>query len=76
MDIQEFEKAVKKIDNSKYHINRTLGMNNGKFEIIKWSIFRKDMPDIEYFANDNVAVLSSDLGNTLEDIEKLIKEEK
>lgn len=76
MDIQKFEKAVEKIDKNKYHINRTLGMVDGKFEIVNWSIFKKDLPDIEYFSNNNVAVLSSNLGNALEDIEKLIKEQE
>lgn len=77
MDIKEFEEVVKNLDKTKYHIGRVLGFGkNGKFEITKWDIFRKDISYDEYFSVKNLAVLSSDKGNTLEDIKKLIEEEK
>ncbi len=34
------------------------------------------MPTADYFADGNVAVLSSKKGDTVEDIEKLIEKEK
>lgn len=77
MNIKEFEEVVSKLDNKKYHIGRVLGFGkNGQFEVTKWDIFRKDMTQEEYFSNRNLAVLSSDKGNTVEDIKNLIKEEK
>ena len=77
MDLYEFENIVKKLDKNKYHINRTLGFNNdGKMYLEKWSIFRKDMTTEEYFSPENLVVLSSEHNNTIEDIEKLIEEEK
>ena len=76
MDIKEFEEVVKGLDKNKYHIGRILGFGkSGQFEITKWDIFRKDMPDDKYFSENNTAVLSSDKGNTIEDIKKLIEEE-
>lgn len=74
MDLYEFENIVKKLDKNKYHINRTLGFNNdGKMYLEKWSIFRKDMTTEEYFSPENLVVLSSDKGNTKEDIERLVE---
>ena len=77
MDLFEFEKAVKGLDKHKFHINRTLGFNDyGKLHLELWSIFRKDMSTEEYFDPKNLVVLSSENGNTAEDIDNLIKEEK
>lgn len=77
MDLFEFEKLVKGLDKKKFHINRTLGFNeDGKMFLESWSIFRKDMTTEEYFDPKNLVVLSSENGNTAEDIENLIKEEK
>lgn len=74
MDLYEFENIVKKLDKNKYHINRTLGFNNdGKMYLEKWSIFRKDMTTEEYFSPENLVVLSSEKGNTKEDIERLVE---
>lgn len=74
MDLYEFENIVKKLDKNKYHINRTLGFNNdGKMYLEKWSIFRKDMTTEEYFSPENLVVLSSDNGNTKEDIERFVE---
>ena len=75
MDLYQFEEIVKKLDKNKYHINRTLGFNNeGKMYLEKWAIFRKDMSTEEYFSPENLVVLTSEHNNTIEDIEKLIKE--
>lgn len=77
MDFKEFEEVVSKLDSEKYHIGRILGfMEDGKPVITKWDIFRKDMSEEEYFDLKNLAILSSDRGNTIEDIRKLIEEEK
>ena len=74
MDFEEFEKVVKKLDKNKYHVGRILGFIDGKPKITKWDIFRKDMSEEDFYNPKNLAVLSSDKGNTLEDIEKLIEE--
>ena len=76
MDFEEFEKIVKKLDKEKYHVGRILGfMNDGKPVIKKWQIFRKNMSEEEYYDPKNLSVLSSDNGNTLEDIKKLVEED-
>ncbi len=77
MDFRKFEKLVKKINKNKYHISRVLKFTvTGEPYIDCWSIFRKDMMSTEeYFDPKNLAVLSSKKGDTLNDIEKLIKEE-
>jgi hypothetical protein len=75
MDINEFEKAIKDIDRNKYHICRSLGFDrDGNFYLESWEIFRKDMSIEEYFNPDNLAVLSSYNGNTIEDIRKFVEE--
>lgn len=74
MDLKEFEEVVKQLDKNKYHIGRVLGfVDGGKPVITKWDIFRKNISDEEYYSSSNLEVLSSDNGNTLEDIKKLIK---
>lgn len=76
MDFYKFETLVKKLDKNKYHISRTVKFNeNGPF-ISEWDIFRKNMSTEEYFSSKNLAVLSSRNGNTIEDIEKLVNEER
>lgn len=76
MDLKLFETVVKKIDKNKFHINRTLGFNdNGEMYLESWSIFRKDMSTEEYFSPKNLVILSSQNGNTIEDIKQLIKED-
>lgn len=76
MDFKEFESVVSKLDSKKYHIGRILGfVEDRKPVITKWDIFRKDMSEEEYFNPKNLAILSSDKGNTIEDIKKLIEEE-
>ena len=77
MDLKEFEDVVKKIDKKKYHVGRSLAFDDkGNIYLEKWDIFRKDMSMEEYFDRKNLAILSSENGNTIEDIKKLIKEEK
>lgn len=77
MNLKEFENVVKKLDRNKYHVGRTLGFaDNGELYISKWDIFRKDMSDKEYFDSKNLAVLSSEKGDTIEDIENFINKEK
>lgn len=77
MDLKTFEETVKKLNKNKYHIGRSLAWDeNGNFYLEKWDIFRKDMSIEDYFDPKNLAVLSSERGHTLEDIENLIKEEK
>ena len=73
MQIKEFEKAIKGIDTKKYHICRELGFTENGFEIVKWSIFRRDMSMEEYFSKENLVVLSSEKGDTVKDIKRLIK---
>lgn len=74
MDFKEFEEVVSKLDNKKYHIGRILEIIDGVPKITKWDIFRKDMSEAEYYDPKNLAILSSDKGNTIEDIKKLIEE--
>lgn len=77
MDLFEFEKLVKGLDKKKFHINRTLGFDDyGKLRLELWSIFRKDMTTEEYFDPKNLVVLSSENGNTSEDIQRLVEEDK
>lgn len=77
MDLKEFEDVVKKIDKKKYHVGRSLAFDDkGNIYLEKWDIFRKDMSMEEYFDRKNLAILSSENGSTIEDIENLIKEEK
>lgn len=73
MQIKEFEKAIEGIDKKKYHICRELGFTENGFEIVKWSIFRQDMSMEEYFSKENLVVLSSEKGDTVKDIKRLIK---
>lgn len=76
MNLKVFEETVKKLDKNKYHVGRSLGFDDkGNMYLERWDIFRKDMSEEEYFDLKNLAVLSSEKGNTIEDIEKLIKEE-
>ena len=73
MNFKEFEEVVKKIDKNKYHVGRSIGFSeNGEIYIKKWDIFRKNMSEEEYFSSKNLVVLSSEKGNTLDDIKKLI----
>ena len=76
MDFKKFEELIKKIDREKYHVSRTLEFSEDGAYISEWAIFRKDMSIEEYFDPNSLAVLSSAHGNTLEDIEKFIKENK
>ena len=76
MDFKKFEELVKKIDKNKYHISRTLEFSEDGAYISEWAIFRKDMSIEEYFDPNNLAVLSSANGNTLQDIEDFIKKQE
>ena len=77
MDLKDFEEIVKKIDKNKYHIGRSLAWDeNGNLYLEKWDVFRKNMSTEEYFDPKNLAVLSSERGNTLEDIKNLIEEDE
>lgn len=76
MELQEFEKAIKDIDRKKYHIGRTISFKNGKAYISQWDIFKKDMSTEEYFAPENLAILSSRHNNTLEDIKEFVKKQQ
>lgn len=76
MNIKEFEELVKKIDRNKYHVSRELTFSPEGFYISNWSIFRKDMPSIEYFSKNNTAVLSSAKGHTIEDIKEFLRKEE
>ena len=76
MNFKEFENIVSKLDSKKYHVGRILGfMKDGKPIIEKWEIFRKDMSEEEYYDPKNLAILSSNRGNTIEDIKELVEEE-
>lgn len=75
MDFKKFEKLVKRIDKNKYHVNRSIRFTeNGIPYIDSWNIYRKNMSHEEYFSPENLAILSSNYDNTLEDIEKFIEE--
>lgn len=74
-DLKEFEELVKKIDRNKYHVGRELTFSPEGFYISNWSIFRKDMPSMEYFSKDNTAILSSAKGNTINDIKEFLRKE-
>lgn len=74
---REFENIIKEIDRDKYHICRKLAFTeNGMPYLDEWAIFRKDMSMAEYFSKENLAVLSSAKGNTIEDIKNFIEEQK
>lgn len=73
---EDFEKAVKGIDTKKYHINRAVRFIDGDIFVSEWAIFRKDMSIEEYFDSKNLAILSSNNNNTLEDILDFKKGEK
>ena len=76
MEVKEFEKIVKKLDHKKYHICRKIKFNSdGVMYVDSWDIFRKDMSLEEYYSPENKPVLCS-LVNDIDDIKKLIKEEK
>ena len=75
IDVKEFEELVKNIDRTKYHVGRELSFSPEGFYISNWSIFRKDMPSIEYFSKDNTAILSSAKGHTIDDIKEFLKKE-
>ena len=76
MDILKFEELVKKIDKKKYHINRELAFDKNNFPYLKsWSIFRINMKPEDYYDPKNLVILSSKNKSTLEDIEKLIKDQ-
>lgn len=75
MNFKEFEETVKKLDTKKYHIGRVLAFKDNQPIIEKWDIFRKDMSEEEYYDPKNLAILSSEKGNTIEDIKKLIDSE-
>lgn len=70
----EFEEAIKGIDTKKYHINRGVRFIDGDVYVNEWAIFRKDMSTEEYFDPRNLAVLSSNNNNTIEDILKFKEE--
>lgn len=75
MDFKIFEETIKKINKNKYHVSRTLRFKeDGTPYIDNWAIFRKDMTTEEYFDPKNLAILSSEKGNIIEDIKKFIEE--
>ena len=76
IDLKEFEELVKNIDRNKYHVSRELSFSptTGMY-LSNWSIFRKDMPSVEYFSANNTAILSSAKGNTIEDIKEFLRKE-
>lgn len=74
-DLKEFETLVKNIDRTKYHVSRELSFSPEGAYISNWSIFRKDMPSVEYFSKDNTAVLSSAKGHTIDDIKAFLEKE-
>ena len=74
MDFKEFEEVIKKLDENKYYIGRILGFIDGVPKIQKWEIFRRELSEEEYSDPKNLVILSSDRGNTLEDIKKLVEE--
>lgn len=76
MNPLEFEEIIKPLSREKYHICRTMGIVENKPVLIEWEIFRKDMPEEEYFSSENKAKLSSKNGDTIEDIKKLIEYDK
>lgn len=75
MDLLEFEEIAKKINKNKYHIVREIGFKEGKPTLFSWKIWRKNMTEEEYYDPKNLTILSSDNGNTIEDVKKLIEEE-
>lgn len=76
IDLKEFEELVKKLDKNKYHICRELGFDTDNTPYIRnWDIFRKDMSLDDFLDKNNVAVLSSIRGNTIEDLKELVRKE-
>lgn len=75
MPSESFEKIIKDLDSKKYHIYREVGAVDGVICVTKWAIYKKDMPTQEYFAPENVAILSSDKNNYL-DLVNFVSENK
>ncbi|MGM9881493.1 MAG: hypothetical protein ACI31S_01465 [Bacilli bacterium] len=74
MKLFEFENLVKELNKNKYHISRSIEFDDkGEPYISEWSIYNKEMPIEEYYKSSNIAILSSENGNTIKDIEDLIK---
>ena len=69
MELLEFEETVKKLDRNKYKVGRILGFVDGTPKIEKWDIFSRE-------SGEKIVLLSSDKGNTLEDIKKILEESK
>lgn len=75
MNPLEFEKLIKPLNREKYHISRAIKFKDNMPYIDEWVIYRKDMPLEEFYDSNNIPVLSSAKGNTIEDIKKLIEAE-
>ena len=75
MNPLEFEKLIKPLSREKYHISRAIKFKDNTAYIDEWVIYIKDMPLEEFYDSNNMPVLSSAKGNTIEDIKKLIETE-
>lgn len=75
MNPLEFEKLIKPLNREKYYISRAIKFKDNMPYIDEWVIYRKDMPLEEFYDSNNIPVLSSAKGNTIEDIKKLIEAE-
>ena len=75
MNPLEFEKLIKPLSREKYHISRAIKFKDNTAYIDEWVIYRKDMRLEEFYDSNNIPVLSSAKGNTIEDIKKLIETE-
>lgn len=74
---KEFEKLADKLSKTKkYHIHRSLNVDEkGNLFYSRWDIYLRLDDGEKYFSPENKAILSSEYGNTLNDIRNLVRKE-
>lgn len=71
VDLEKWCKVTNKLDRYKYHLCTKFG-DTGFVE--EYAVYKKDMPYELYISKENKAILSTENGNTFEDLKKFIKE--
>lgn len=70
VDWEKWCKVTSKLDRYKYHLCTKMGQS-GLVE--EYAVYKKDMPYELYISKENKAILSTENGNTFEDLKKFIK---
>lgn len=70
VDFDKWLKATKRLDRHKYHLCTKFG-DTGFVE--EYAVYKKDMPYELYISKDNKAILSTENGNTFNDLKKFIR---